>query len=119
MDGTVRNMSSADDVRQVPNGRIEIVKVAGAAVGRVTYEPGFRWSSDVKPIAGTDLCEVDHLAYIVSGRFRVRLKDGAELEAGPGDVAAVPAGHDGWVVGDEPVVMIDMLVGDSDYARPE
>jgi hypothetical protein len=105
-----------DEVRQFPHGRVEIVTVGGAEIGRLVLEPGWRWSNDVKPIAGTDLCEAPHMQYHVSGRVHVVMADGTEFEAGPGDVTSLPQGHDAWVVGDEPVVVVDWY-GASNYAR--
>ena len=105
-----------DEVREFPHGRLEIVKVGGAEIGRLILEPGWRWSNDVKPIAGTELCEAPHMQYHVSGRLHVLMGDGTEFEAGPGDVTSLPQGHDGWVVGNEPVVVVDWF-GASNYAR--
>jgi hypothetical protein len=105
-----------DEVREFPHGRAEIVKVGGAEIGRLVLEPGWRWSNDVKPIAGTELCEAPHMQYHVSGRLHVLMADGTEFEAGPGDVSSLPEGHDAWVVGDEPAVVVDWY-GASNYAR--
>jgi hypothetical protein len=79
------------------------------------FQPGWRWSHDVKPIAGTASCEAPHFQYHVSGRLAIRMDDGTELVAGPGDVTSLPSGHDAWVVGDEPVVVVDWF-GASSYA---
>ena len=111
-----RSYTTPDDVREFPHGRMEIVKVGGAEIGRLTLEPGWRWSNDVKPIAGTDLCQAPHMQYHVSGRLHVVMGDGTEFDAGPGDVTSLPQGHDAWVVGDEPVVTVDWY-GASNYAR--
>jgi mannose-6-phosphate isomerase-like protein (cupin superfamily) len=111
-----RSYATPDDVREFPHGRVEIVKVGGAEIGRLTLEPGWRWSNDVKPIAGTDLCEAPHMQYHVSGRLHVVMGDGTEFDARPGDVTSLPQGHDAWVVGDEPAVVVDWY-GASTYAR--
>jgi hypothetical protein len=111
-----RSYAAPDEVREFPHGRAEILKVGGAEIGRLVLEPGWRWSNDVKPIAGTDLCEAPHMQYHVSGRLHVRMADGTEFEAGPGDITSLPQGHDAWVVGDEPVVVVDWY-GASNYAR--
>ena len=105
-----------DEVREFPNGRAEIVEIGGGPVGRLVFQPGWRWSSDVQPIAGTHSCEVQHFQYHVSGRLGIRMDDGTELIAGPGDLLSIPSGHDAWVVGDEPVVVIDFH-GASTYAK--
>jgi hypothetical protein len=111
-----RSYAKPDEVREFPHGRAEILKVGGADIGRLILQPGWRWSNDVKPIAGTDLCEAPHMQYHVSGRIHVLMADGTEFEAGPGDVTSLPQGHDAWVVGDEPVVVVDWY-GASNYAR--
>jgi hypothetical protein len=110
------SFEAPDEVREFPHGRVEIVKVGGAEIGRLTLEPGWRWSNDVKPIAGTELCEAPHMQYHLSGRIHFLMADGTEFEAGPGDVTSLPQGHDAWVVGDEPVVVVDWY-GASNYAR--
>ena len=102
-----KRFSDPDDVRSIPNGRIDIVELDDRVVGRMTYEPGWRWSTDVKPIAGTESCQFHHVGVTLSGRLRVQMSDGTELEVGPGDVFELPPGHDAWVVGDEPWVSVD------------
>jgi hypothetical protein len=104
------------EVRTFPHGRAEILNVGGAEVGRLVFEPGWRWSNDVKPIAGTDSCQAPHVQFHVSGRLAIRMDDGTEFVAGPGDVTSLPSGHDAWVVGDETVVTVDWY-GASNYAR--
>ncbi len=111
-----RGFATADEVREFPNGRAEILKVGGSNIGRLVLQPGWRWSNDVKPIAGTDSCHAPHFQYHVSGRLAIRMDDGTEFLAGPGDVTSLPSGHDAWVVGEEPVVVVDWF-GASDYAR--
>jgi len=104
----VKNFDSPDEVRPFEgNGHAYVVNVGGRVVGKGTFEPGWRWSENVKPIAGTDSCQVSHLGYIVSGRMGVRMDDGTEGEAGPGDVFALAPGHDAWVIGDEPCIALD------------
>ena len=113
----VKTFDSPDETRQFEGkGHADVVQLAGRTIGRGTFEPGWRWSENVKPIAGTDSCEVSHLGYMVSGRMKVIMDDGAENEAGPGDVIAIPPGHDAEVVGDEPCVFLDF--GEfGDYAK--
>jgi hypothetical protein len=105
-----------DETRTFERGRVEIVRVADSDIGRLTLEPGWRWSNHVKPIAGTDLCEAPHFQYRAAGSLHIEMADGRVLECGPGDVVAVPEGHDAWVVGNEPVVLVDWW-GASDYAK--
>jgi quercetin dioxygenase-like cupin family protein len=88
-------------------GQLELVNVDGGAVGRATFLPGWRWSEHVKPIAKTDSCEAGHVGYFVSGRLKVVMNDGEEMEYGPGDFGVIAPGHDAWTVGDEPCVLID------------
>jgi hypothetical protein len=111
------SFGAPEEVRDFPNGKAEIVSVGGVEIGRLVLQPGWRWSNDVKPIAGTDSCEAPHFQYHVSGRLGIRMDDGTELVAGPGDVTSLPSGHDAWVVGDEPVVVVDWY-GASSYAKP-
>jgi hypothetical protein len=111
-----RSFEQPDETRDFPNGRAEIVKIGGAEVGRLVFEPGWRWSSDVKPIAQTASCEAPHFQYHVSGRLAIQMDDGTELIAGPGDITSLPSGHDAWVVGDEAVVTVDWF-GASSYAK--
>ena len=113
----VRNLDHADETRPfVDTGRVEIVNVAGGTVGRGTFQPGWRWSEHVKPIAGTDSCQAPHMGYCISGRMVVRMDDGTEKEIGAGDVLVIPPGHDAWVIGNEPCVQVD-FTGMAIYAK--
>jgi hypothetical protein len=96
-----------DEVREFPLGRAEILEIGGGEVGRYTVQPGWRWSDHVKPAAGTELCEAPHFQYHISGTLGVREADGTEFEIGAGEISLLPPGHDAWVVGDEPVVVVD------------
>jgi hypothetical protein len=111
-----KNLSQPDEVRRFPHGKVELIHIGEGTVGRLTLEPGWCWSRDVKPIAGTDLCEAPHFQYQVSGRIAVRMADGSEFELGPGDVSCLAAGHDAWVVGEEQVILVDWH-GATDYAK--
>jgi class 3 adenylate cyclase len=102
-----RRFSESSDVRKIPHGRIDVVELDDTVVGRMTYEPGWRWSADVQPLVRTDTCQYHHLGVTLSGRLRVQMPDGTELELGPGDIFEIPPGHDAWVVGDEPWVSVD------------
>lgn len=105
---TVKNLDTPDDVRRTDHGRMDVVTLDGATIVRATYRPGWRWSTDVRPAAGTASCQVAHTGVVLSGRFRVRTDDGAECELGPGDAHTVAPGHDAWVVGNEPVTVLDV-----------
>jgi quercetin dioxygenase-like cupin family protein len=103
-----RTFDKPDEVREGENWRLELLNLAGGGqVGRITVQPGWRWSEHVKPVAGTDLCEAPHQQYQLSGRIRIRMEDGTEIESAAGDVTSLPPKHDAWVVGDEAVVAID------------
>jgi len=104
----IRSFDAADDTRTPPSAKIDTVTVGGRTLARGVFQPGWRWSESVKPIVGTDSCGHTHVGAVVSGRLRVRLDDGTEKEFGPGDAYHVPPGHDGWVVGDEPFVSIEV-----------
>jgi len=107
-----------DEVREGKNWRLDLVNLAGGAqIGRLTIQPGFRWTEHVKPVAGTELCMAPHQQYHVTGRIHVVMEDGSETEAGPGEITSLPPGHDAWVVGDEPAVTIDWH-GASVWGRP-
>ncbi len=114
----VKSFDTPDEVREFPKGRLELVRIGGATIGRAVFEPGWRWSTSVQPIAKTKSCEAPHLQYHVSGVLVVRMDDGNEFECQPGEVSLLPSGHDAWVVGDEPAVVVDFQ-GMLDYAKPK
>jgi hypothetical protein len=111
-----KDFGSPDEVRTFEKGKLAILNIGGGVVGRLTLQPGWRWSQHVKPVAGTNWCEAPHFQYQVSGRLRVAMADGTEFETGPEEVSALPPGHDAWVVGSDPVVLIDWS-GASNYAK--
>jgi len=113
-----KSFERPDEVREFPKGRLELVNIGGVTVGRSTLDPGWRWSDSVQPIAKTDSCELAHLGYILSGTLKVRMDDGTELECSEGDVCLINPGHDAWVVGNEPVEIVDFQ-GMSTYAQSE
>jgi class 3 adenylate cyclase len=113
-----KDLANPDEVREFPGGsRVEIFQLEDVVVGRAVWQPGWRWSKVVKQIAGTELCEYHHLGYSISGHFRVAMPDGTEMEIPPNHVYEIPAGHDAWVVGDEPWIAIDWA-GMRSFARP-
>jgi hypothetical protein len=111
-----KDLGKPDEVRTFPKGRLELVNAGGGVVGRLVLEPGWRWSEHVKPIAGTDLCEAPHFQYHAAGVIHVIMEDGTEFDAKPGEITNLPAGHDAYVVGNEPVVLIDFY-GATNYAK--
>jgi quercetin dioxygenase-like cupin family protein len=112
----LKTFANPDETRAFERGRVDLVKIGDSEIGRLTLEPGWRWSDHVKPIAGTELCEAPHFQYHLSGTLRVRMSDGTEFDAVAGDVTALPQGHDAWVIGDEPVVLVDWW-GATNYAK--
>jgi quercetin dioxygenase-like cupin family protein len=112
-----KSLNSPDETRFFPKGKVETVTVGGVTFGRATFDPGWKWSEHVKPIAKTKSCEAPHTQYLISGHLRIRMDDGTEIDLRPGDVAVIAPGHDGWVVGNEPVVAID-ITGMVHYAKP-
>ena len=111
-----KRLGAPDEVREFPNGVADIYDIGGDEVGRLVFQPGWRWSNDVKPIAKTESCEAPHSQYHVSGRLAIRMDDGTEFVAEPGDITSLPKGHDAWVVGDEPAIVVDFF-GASNYAK--
>jgi len=105
-----------DEVRPMPRGAVEIYNVDDLVFGRTVFEPGWHWSEDVKPIAGTETCQYHHIGVTISGTLGVRMADGTSLEIGPNQVFEIPAGHDAWVIGDDPWVSID-FAGMRSFAR--
>lgn len=111
----VKNFMKPDEVREFPKGKLELVKIGNAMIGKATFEPGWKWSSSVQPLVNTKSCEAPHFQYHLSGILAVKMDDGTVFECRAGDVSLLPTGHDAWVVGDEPAVVIDFQ-GMIDYA---
>lgn len=113
----VKNLSTPDERREIPHGRMQVLSLSGLSFGIATFEPGWRWSESVKPFADTESCQVHHNGLCVSGRLRVRMDDGSEADIGPGDVFVIPPGHDAWVTGNEAWVAYDFAGGAAEYAK--
>ena len=112
-----KSHNSPDETRTPSKTRVEVVRLEGFTMGRFNFEPGWRWSECVKPVAGTDSCQLSHVGYAVSGRIGVRLNDGTEQSIGAGDSYTIPPGHDAWVEGDEPFVGIEVMSAE-EFAKP-
>jgi len=112
----VKSFGKPDVVRKFPKGRLEIITIGGAIIGRAIFEPGWKWSGSVQPLAKTKSCEAPHFQYHVSGVTKIRMDDGTEFVCKAGDVSLLPLGHDAWVEGNEPVVIVDFQ-GMVDYAK--
>jgi len=102
-----RRFDETQDVRVTGRGTVDVVELDDRVVARITWQPGWRWSVDVKPIVGTDWCQSHHVAYAISGHGHIEMSDGIGMDIGPGEVYEIPPGHDAWVVGDEPFVSVD------------
>ncbi len=115
-----KSFKSPDETRPFKGkGKIELLKFGEMTIARATFEPGWRWSENVKPIAQTDSCQANHLTYVLQGRLHVKQNDGTEIEAGPGEAFVAMPGHDAWVVGGEACVAIDMNPSMLAYAKPK
>ena len=102
-----KSFEAPDEVRSFNNGKLELVNVNGKMIGKATFNPGWKWSNDVKPSAKTQTCQMTHFGYQISGTMRVKFEDGTEFDTKAGGVGHISPGHDAWVVGNEPVVIID------------
>lgn len=112
----VKNFNNPDEVREFPKGKLELIRIGHATIGRATFQPGWKWSTSVQPLAKTKSCEAPHFQYHVSGVLMIKMDDGTMVECKAGDVSLLPKGHDGWVVGNEPAVVVDFQ-GMLDFAK--
>lgn len=103
-----KSMDSPDETRTFEHGELRTVTLGNFEVARGVFQPGWKWSEHIKPLAQTDSCQVKHTGYVISGRLKIVMDDGSEMELGPGDAYVIEPGHDGWVVGDEPYVGVDV-----------
>ena len=101
---TKKNFNNPDSTHSPPSVRMDTINIGEMTVEKQMYQPGWRWSTHIKPLAGTDTCQMHHLGILISGRLGVKADDGEEMEIGPDDVADIPPGHDGWVIGNEPAI---------------
>jgi len=115
-DMIVKSLNAPEETRKFEKGKVELVTIDGKTIGRATFEPGWKWSAHVKPIVKTEWCEAPHFQYQISGVMHVVMADGTERDIQAGELAWLPSGHDAWVVGNEPVVVVDFQ-GMVDYAK--
>ena len=109
----LKRFETPDETRVFDKGKFEIVNIGGMTIGRASYEPGWKWSEDVSPLAGTPLCEVEHVGMVISGRAMAAMADGTEIEPLPGSLFYIPpVAHDSWVIGNEPYVSLHFLGAD-------
>lgn len=111
-----KSFDSPDEKRTPDKTTVELLKIENTTVGRYTFQPGWRWSECIKPVAKTESCQVDHVGYVLEGRLHVQHEDGNEAEFGPGAVYHIHPGHDAWVVGDERFIAIEFQ-GAAGYAK--
>jgi hypothetical protein len=116
IDFLIKRFENPDDVRTFEKGRFELIKIGGMTIGRAMYEPGWKWSQHVAPVAGTSLCQVEHVGMVISGQAACVMEDGRSYVMKPGDVFYIGPGHDSWVVGDQPYVSLHFL-GAEKYAH--
>ena len=102
-----KSFDSPDETRTPDKTKIEVVMLGGTTAARVTFQPGWKWSECIKPVAGTDSCQARHVGTVLSGRLHVAHEDGSESDNGPGDAYVIEPGHDAWVLGDEPFVAFE------------
>jgi mannose-6-phosphate isomerase-like protein (cupin superfamily) len=116
VDVIVKRFDKPDEVRSFTKGKFEIVHITGTTLGRATYEPGWKWSEHIGRALGQKRCDVEHIGIVIQGRATAAMNDGRVIELHAGDIFYVPAGHDSWVIGDEPYVSLH-LIGARAYAR--
>ncbi len=102
-----KSITTPDETRMFPKGKFEVVNLEGWTIGKATFEPGWKWSESVKPIAKTESCQAAHGLYVLSGHMHIVMDDGTKIEVGPGDAANIPSGHDAWTVGSESCIALD------------
>ena len=112
----VRGFGKPEETRKFDKGKLDLVKIGGAMVGRAEFQPGWRWSQSLKPLMKTESCEAPHFQYHLAGTLRIKMDDGTTKDVKAGEISFVPPGHDAWVVGKTPVVVIDFQ-GMVDYAK--
>lgn len=114
VDVVLKRFDNPDEIRVFDKGKFEIVTIGGLTLGRATYEPGWKWSEHVRPLAGTEFCEVEHVGLVISGKAVAAIKAGKVYDLVPGTIFHVPAEpHDSWVVGDEPYVSLHFFGADA------
>lgn len=105
---TKKSLNQPEETKTPEKIKVEIITIAGLKIQRVTADPGWRWSTHLKPLVGGESCQTHHLVYVLSGKMAAKMNDGSEIYFGPGDVGDIPPGHDGWNIGDEPVIWLEI-----------
>jgi hypothetical protein len=114
----VKPLDTPDEVRTPDKTRVEVVRLEGFTLGRFTFAPGWRWSTCIKPVVGTDSCQVSHVGYAIAGEATIRLSDGSEQRIRAGEAYTIPPGHDAWVEGTAPFVALEVMSAEQ-FARPQ
>jgi mannose-6-phosphate isomerase-like protein (cupin superfamily) len=114
---TKKNLGTPDATRECGHGKLELATLEDTTLARITFQPGWKWSESVRPMANTESCQVQHLQYVISGRLRIVQDDGSQMDLKAGDFASIPPGHDAWVLGDEPFVCVDFSPDMKQYAE--
>jgi len=110
----LKRFEQPDETREFEHGRFEIIRIGGLTIGRATYQPGWKWSQHVSPIAGTPFCEVEHVGLVISGKAMAAMVNGENIELDAGTIFHIPAdAHDSWVIGNEPYVSLHFLGADN------
>lgn len=113
-----KSISEPDEVRELPGITLSLLRVGSLGLGYATVQPGFRWSTHLRKETDEPLCQIHHVQLLLSGRFAVEMDDGEYVEIGPNEIFDVPPGHDAWVLGDEPAVLLDFLGNIDQLGRP-
>src|SRR5690242_13326422 len=111
MSGNAKRFDGTGQVTRFPNGEEQVLELLGSPVGLARFEPGWRWTNDVRPLAGTDRCRRLHVGYMLSGRLHVEFADGSTMDVAAGDLVEIQPDHDAWVVGADAVVLLDWAAG--------
>jgi hypothetical protein len=113
-----KSLNNPEETRQFAgHGKAHVSSTSAGPVIRGHFQPGWKWSNDVKPIAKTDSCQAAHMGYVISGEMVIRMNDGTEMKFGPGDLMEVAPGHDAWIVGDDECVVVDWGGAGTTYAK--
>ena len=115
IDIILKNFDNPDEVRSFDKGKFELVKFSDMTIGKASYEPGWKWSECIKPTVGGDSCQAGHVGVVMSGQMKCVHDDGSELQVGPGDAYYFAPGHDGWVIGDEPCIVYEIVESGKDF----
>jgi mannose-6-phosphate isomerase-like protein (cupin superfamily) len=112
-----KNLASPDVVRRCGHGKLELATLEDISLARVILQPGWKWSESIRPMVNTESCTVHHTQYVISGRLKIVMNDGSQMDLEPGDFASIPPGHDAWVIGNEPFVCVDFSPDMKQYAQ--